>query len=232
MSDLFKNIFCEMLNFQVFFSACHISPPTLPCLEVFKNAWNGNTYEKYLITATAQCGAFCLAKSLYNLHVSNHLETLHGLLSLITQRCFITLRTTLTAFPGPTQHSLCHLHHLLPQQENIAVPDAKIWQMLVLTAISTQLFSQLFKNHIQSVQKNWSRNQCDPIQNAQQHWCTNYNFATSNCHSHKTASLFGGGQLSISQTSGGISRGRLACQTAGCVQEQKNLNVEVGWRNQ
>lgn len=37
----------------------------------------------------------------------------------------------------------------------------------------------------------------------------------------KAASLFGGGQLSIPQTSGGISRGRLACQTAGCLQEQK-----------
>lgn len=44
--------------------------------------------------------------------------------------------------------------------------------------------------------------------------------------------VFGGGQLSISQASGRISRGRLACQTADCVQEQKNLNVEVGWRNQ
>jgi len=113
ISDLFKNTFCEMLNFQVFFSACHISPPTLSCLEVFKNAWNGNTYEKYLITATALCEVFCLAKSLYNLHVSNHLQTLQGLLSLITQRCFITLRTTLTAFLGPAQHSIYHLYHLL-----------------------------------------------------------------------------------------------------------------------
>lgn len=96
-----------------------------------------------------------------------------------------------------------------------------IWWMLALMAVNMQLFSQLFKDHIKSAEENWSRSQCNPVQNAQQHCCTNYNFATSNCHSHKTASLFGSGQLSISQTSGRISRGRLACQTAGCVQEQK-----------
>lgn len=47
------------------------------------------THEKYLITATALYRRFCLAKSLCNLHVSNHLETLHELLSLITQGCFM-----------------------------------------------------------------------------------------------------------------------------------------------
>lgn len=88
-------------------------------------------------------------------------------------------------------------------------------------AVSMQLFSQLFKDHIKSVEENWNRSQCDPVQNAQQYCCTNFNFATSNCHSHKTDSLFGSGQLSISQTSGRINRGRLGCQTAGCVQEQK-----------
>lgn len=47
------------------------------------------THEKYLITATALYRMFCLAKSLCNLHVSNHLETLHELLSLIIQGCFM-----------------------------------------------------------------------------------------------------------------------------------------------
>lgn len=47
------------------------------------------THEKYLITATALYRVLCLAKSLCNLHVSNHLETLHELLSLIIQGCFM-----------------------------------------------------------------------------------------------------------------------------------------------
>lgn len=47
------------------------------------------THEKYLITATALYRVLCLTKSLCNLHVNNHLETLHELLSLITQECFM-----------------------------------------------------------------------------------------------------------------------------------------------
>lgn len=37
------------------------------------------------------------------------------------------------------------------RERNVAVLDAEIWWMFVLMAITVQLFSQLFKNHIQSI---------------------------------------------------------------------------------